>query len=256
MHVATGEGHAGRQWFGAVRRPAGGHIASRCPRRPAFAVVLADHLIACHALSSPRSRSWMGQYSKDFCNTSDTLRDGTCMPADKITGPSGRSSGPRSLRPVAGGPGLRLGQPSGDGCRRPGHLVRRPPGGRNQDLPGGGAGDADTGPAASAGGGRLRFRRRQQQAHRLCGSPRSAACRYGRAGLPGRRDAGRGPVGLCCGGPGSTRRRRARGDRSSACPPAAASGLITPRGSGQGSRPGARVVTKRLYACTLCNQYC
>src|SRR5580692_3896240 len=62
---------------GAVRRPAGGHIASRCPRRPAFAVVLADHLIACHALSSPRSGSWMGQYPKEFCNVLITLRNGT-----------------------------------------------------------------------------------------------------------------------------------------------------------------------------------
>src|ERR1700677_1827452 len=92
---------------GAVRRPAGGHIASRCPRRPAFAVVLADHLIACHALSSPRSGSWMGQYPKEFCNFPITLRDGTSADGQVAsTGGSVLKNGHRdaaaqSLRPVA-----------------------------------------------------------------------------------------------------------------------------------------------------------
>src|SRR5271155_2314810 len=96
MHVAAGEGHAGRgrrrekeregegrrrtadggrrtEGADGGRRPGGGHGASRCPRRLAPRVALlvwppsaagAGHRVACHALSSPQSRERMGPCGK------------------------------------------------------------------------------------------------------------------------------------------------------------------------------------------------
>ena len=160
-------------------------------------------------------------------------------PGDQITylvsvRDGGTASAPhlKITQNLVGRPGLPLGQPSRERRRRPGHLARRHPGGRNEDLPRGGARDADAGPAASAGGCGLRLGRRQHNAHRLRGSPRSAARRCGRVGLPGRRDVGRGPGGVCRGVPGGARRRRAHGDRSPACRSAAAGGLTFPPGQG------------------------
>ena len=127
------------------------------------------------------------------------------------------------------GPGVPLGQPPRYGRQRAGRLVRRHSGGRHPDLPRSGAGDAATGPAAPAGGGRLRRGGRQQQADCLCGPPRSVACRCGRAGVPERRGRsgvpGRqalrpGLAGVCRGGPGGACGRRARDDRIPSPPPA------------------------------------